>query len=317
MKRPVSCAGEINYFPTQPLMIRETRTPRASNSPLACPFYKFNPVLYDECKKFQFARTSDMKQHLVRSHSVSEPSTLSCNVCHSPFVDEQSKRLHLREGGCSIVAVPEKLSLHEVASLKETKFPRGSSAASQWFAIWNQLFPGHTQPQTPYKESNSIKETISLFSPTVEIYLHDAFPILSQQHPQNNVSPVKIIIDKACRDFCNSFPISRQVPSTTHPSLNNAGHSQGSRIAPATLASPSFTSPNHDATALVESHSFGNNLPSMAPTIDSALGFELGGISASINAGLDNTFFIDDQFSRYIHEHTFGHADTDESGFAE
>jgi hypothetical protein len=292
-------------------------TARASNGLFACPFYKFNPVLCDECKKFQFARISDMKQHLVRSHSLSEPSTFSCNVCRSPFVDEQSKMLHLREGNCSIVAVPEKLSLHEVTSLKTKKYPRGSSAASQWFAIWNQLFPGHTQPQTPYKESNNIKEVISLISPTVEICFQDAFPVLSQRHPQNDISPVKMIMDKACRDFCNRLPTSRQVPSTKHPSLNNAGHSQYSRIARTTLASPSFINPNHDATALVESHSLGNNLPSMPPTIESALGLELGEISASMNGGLDNAFFIDDQFSRYIHDHTFEDVDVDESGFAE
>ncbi|CAH0057362.1 unnamed protein product [Clonostachys solani] len=225
--------------------------------------------------------------------------------------------LHLRGGNCSIVAAPEKLSPQEVIKLKETRFPRGSSAASQWFAMWNQLFPGHTEPQTPYKESNNIKEVISLISPTVESYFHAAFPVLSPQHRQSDVSPIKIIMDNVWRDFCNNLPTSRQGPSIERPSLDNIGHNQGSRVAPTILLSPSFTNSQHDAIAVLASPSLGNNLTSMAPTIDSTLGFGLPGIPVSINTGPHNAFFIADPFSPYIYDHTFGDADVDESGFAE
>ncbi|CAG9951900.1 unnamed protein product [Clonostachys rosea f. rosea IK726] len=254
MKRPVSCAGEINYFPTQPLMIRETRT---------------------------------------------------------PFVDEQSKMLHLREGSCRIAAGPEKLSPQEVIKLKETRFPRGSSAASQWFAIWIQLFPRHTKPQTPYKESNNIKEVISLISPIVESHFHAAFPGLPRQHRQSDISPVKIIMDNVCRDFCNSLPTSRQGPSIKLPSLDNVGHSPGGRVAPVAPVLSSFGNPNHDATAVLGPPSFGNNLTSTTPLINSAFGFDLPGFSESTSTGIDNVFF--NPFSPYIHDYTSGNSDVDES----
>ncbi|CAH0025150.1 unnamed protein product [Clonostachys rhizophaga] len=310
-----ACPQELRNQNVHPGHSSSFSSPRASNSPLACPFYKFNPVLYDECKKFQFARVWNMKQHLVRSHSVSEPSTLSCNVCHSPFVDEQSKRLHLHDGSCRIAAAPEKLSPQEVVKLKETRFPRGSSAASQWFAIWIQLFPGHTKPQTPYKESNNIKEVISLISPIVESHFHAAFPSLPRQHRQSDISPVKIIMDNVCRDFCNSLPTSRQRPSIKLPSLDNAGHSPDGRVASFALVLPSSGNPNHDATAVLGPPSFGNNLTSMGPIMDSAFGFDLPGFSEPNNTGIDEGLF--NPFSPYIHDHTFGNADVDESGLDE
>ncbi|CAG9981481.1 unnamed protein product [Clonostachys byssicola] len=303
--------GDLSFYQS-----RETiASPRASNRPFACPFYKFNPVLCDGCKKFQFARISDMKQHLVRFHSLSELST-SCLVCHNPFIDEQSKMLHLRDGNCSIVAAPEKLSPQELIKLKETKLSRRSSPASQWFAIWNQLFPGHTKPQTPYKESNNIKEVISLISPIVESHFHAAFPGLSREHRQSNVSPVKIIMDNVCRDFCNSLPTSRQGPSIKRPSLDNVVHSQGGSVAaPTTAVIPSFGNPNYDATAVLGSPSLGNNLTSLAPTVDSAFGLDLPGVPLPIDTALGNVFF--NPFSPYIHDHAFGGVDVDEPGLAE
>ncbi|VUC24202.1 unnamed protein product [Clonostachys rosea] len=318
MSQPVETLGQLpgqstsprlGYTPliTSPVVSAygDQGLPRA----FACPFYKFNPALCDECKKFQFMRISDVKQHIVRCHSYPEDSAIACAACHATFVDEQSRIIHLSEGNCHIVAAPERLSPQEVTTLKETKFPRGHSSVSQWFAIWNQLFTGHAQPQSPYKESNNIKEVISLISPSVESYLYATFPTVSRQHQQSQISPVRMMMDSVCRDFCDSLPISR------YGSARLDSVSRDRIIASPSMAVPQFGSLENDATAAHEGLFLGDHLKTLSTPIDTTSGFEPPGIMAADVTELDITFSLHDALSPLIPDYDFGVIDANGSVF--
>ncbi|KAK7222153.1 hypothetical protein V2G26_010156 [Clonostachys chloroleuca] len=82
-----------------------------SSPSFACPFYKFNPQVYDECKKHRFPRISDIKQHLIRRHSL---PPYFCSACWISFMDEQSRIHHPCRGEGQYELRPEGLSPEEI-----------------------------------------------------------------------------------------------------------------------------------------------------------------------------------------------------------
>lgn len=129
---------------------------------LACPFYKFDPTKYFRCfRKYDLKRYSDVKQHIMRCHSL---SPLYCSNCWTSFSHHQENeyRQHLETGNCNRQPVPEDLFPHEVTALNNLGLDnpglnnpgRGRTLDySKWFNAWDLLFPGHSRPSSPYIET--------------------------------------------------------------------------------------------------------------------------------------------------------------------
>ncbi|CAH0026250.1 unnamed protein product [Clonostachys rhizophaga] len=170
--------------------------------PFACPLYKFNPHTYDKCKKHEFKRISDVKQHLIRRHAL---PCHSCSICWSPFKDETSRTHHLRHANCQPRPPPEELSPEEVKNLKSL---RGSDPRSHWLAIWNQLFPGAQPPSSPYVKPNQIEEVKDLIYPGVLVAFRTNLPTIMSN--DTDFGPiVKSILDSASEFYFHHLPRSR------------------------------------------------------------------------------------------------------------
>lgn len=173
--------------------------------PFACPLYKFNPQTYDKCKKHEFKRIPDVKQHLIRRHAL--PSH-SCSICWSPFEDEKSRTHHLRHANCQPRPPPEELSPEEVKSLKSL---RGSDPRIHWLAIWKQLFPGAQPPSSPYVKPNQIEEVKDLIYPGVLAAFRSNFPTI-MSNDTDFATVVKSILDSASDFYFHHLPRSRHSP---------------------------------------------------------------------------------------------------------
>ena len=58
--------GAEPSFPTQSPL---PGTQNDSKFQFACPFYKLDPNVYQDCRRFGISRVKDMKPHLQRKHS--------------------------------------------------------------------------------------------------------------------------------------------------------------------------------------------------------------------------------------------------------
>ncbi|CAH0003651.1 unnamed protein product [Clonostachys byssicola] len=173
--------------------------------PFACPMYKFNPQTYDKCKKHQFRRISDVKQHLTRRHAL--PSH-SCSICWSPFKDDTSRTHHIRHANCQQQPQPEELSPEEVNNLKSL---RDRDPRVVWLAIWMQLFPRVQPPSSPYVKPNQIEEVKDLIYPGVLVAFRSNLPTIMSNNT-DFAYIVKSILDSASDFYFHHLPRSRHSP---------------------------------------------------------------------------------------------------------
>ncbi|VUC23866.1 unnamed protein product [Clonostachys rosea] len=200
-----------------------------SNDRIACPFHKFNPQVYDECKRYHFKRLSDMKQHLSRRHLL---GMHSCTVCWSQFNDEPSKIHHLQDGSCQPRPQPEKLSVQELNQVINLR--REGGVTDQWLAIWRELFHGFPPPSSPYVQANQIEEVKEMLCGNAEAVFLARFPALLQQYNTEQELSLffRSILDKGYEDFCRMLPKSRHLP-LSHLQLNHESDgSQGTEFDP-------------------------------------------------------------------------------------
>ncbi len=128
---------------------------------LACPFYKFNSVRYMSCVRLRLSRIRDVKQHLMRRHR--RPTY--CPVCGEIFNDSGRCDSHITArtcypppGGVNIEGVTETQSVALTRRVDRTL-----DASSQWFSVWDILFPDRCRPQSPYLSLTHFGELLSIF----------------------------------------------------------------------------------------------------------------------------------------------------------
>ncbi|VUC28242.1 unnamed protein product [Clonostachys rosea] len=179
----------------------------------ACHFYKFNPVMYDKCKKCSFTRHSDVKQHIVRCHSLTSPY---CDRCWMEFSDQQEYSEHITQGHCQERPRPEELIREEVDGLGASR--REDDNKEKWLGIWNLLFRGHPQPDSPYLPSCIFEEGLALIQP----FVHN----LLQQHSGTAAAgPVPAnILHMAYQTYCHGLPVSRHPQTLNNGAVVPHGH---------------------------------------------------------------------------------------------
>lgn len=138
----------------------------------ACHFCKHNSLRYSEknnsekhyrgCSSGYWPDISRLKQHLYRVHWRGH----HCEQCFTVFKKSQDLQSHARTRGCQgqDCPFPEKFS-H--AKYNEIRKKRPTNTAEEvWYIIYDILFPGEAQPETPYADSVE-DSTPSFASPTV------------------------------------------------------------------------------------------------------------------------------------------------------
>ncbi|KAM3478086.1 hypothetical protein MY5147_002373 [Beauveria neobassiana] len=119
---------------------------------LACPFYKFDPARHFDCyRKYQFMRYSDVKQHILRRHSL---GTLYCSNCWRTWKNNELLlwQSHVAQiPACQFVPEPESLRPQEATALLELDVAT-LSQYEKWYRMWDLLFIDHQRPPSPYVE---------------------------------------------------------------------------------------------------------------------------------------------------------------------
>lgn len=122
----------------------DTRPPRY----LACPFYKHDASAHMDCVRFRLRRVRDVKQHLHRCHS----RHMQCPVCGEQFRDSPALESHIRKRKCR--EPPGGFRIQGVTAMQgkllSRRVKRKAGEASQWYGIWDILFPCQARPKSPY-----------------------------------------------------------------------------------------------------------------------------------------------------------------------
>ena len=115
----------------------------------ACPFYKFDPARHFRCfRKYELRRYSDVKQHILRCHTLTSLYCTNCWRCwgSSSVADWET---HVWQSACKKEPVPDQLLPREAVAL--TELATGAMPEeSRWYLMWKLLFPGHPCPTSPY-----------------------------------------------------------------------------------------------------------------------------------------------------------------------
>ncbi|KAH8887026.1 hypothetical protein GQ53DRAFT_330986 [Thozetella sp. PMI_491] len=117
--------------------------------PLACPFYKRDPITHVKCSTVTLSKLSYVKQHLNRKHQ--RPP--HCPVCGMVFdsQDEVTQHLRSQRPRCDI-------RNFQLAGITEDQWAQirdivsRNSESERWFRIWDILF-GSEQPPPPRPRS--------------------------------------------------------------------------------------------------------------------------------------------------------------------
>ncbi|KAH0435272.1 hypothetical protein CcaCcLH18_04881 [Colletotrichum camelliae] len=116
---------------------------------LACPFYKLDRIKSQDCLRLQLKRFKDVKQHISRRHM--QPPY--CPSCGLEFDTEEQQNGHSRLQRCQIrnFHLPDGITYARRERIF-TRARRNQGLSSQWFALWDLLFPDKARPASAFVE---------------------------------------------------------------------------------------------------------------------------------------------------------------------
>ncbi|KAF4977296.1 hypothetical protein FZEAL_6184 [Fusarium zealandicum] len=164
-----------------------------------CPFHKYDPLQYHDCRGYILRHVSDVVAHIERRHTL-ERNAVYCPNCRFEFHEknaEASRDRHVREKQCT-TATPKDTGVllpkeyEDVKSLLG-KEPRNIQKDDKWNRLWMELFKiPLPQPSSPYVEipNSTARDSFQLQIPGVygTSILHDIQPRLSSQSTQGTKS---------------------------------------------------------------------------------------------------------------------------------
>ncbi|KAI9149619.1 Het and ankyrin domain protein [Paramyrothecium foliicola] len=140
----------------------------------ACPFYIFDPEGHYDCvEKHKMKRVSDVKLHLVRKHA--RTGFYDCPRCwekwprRAEFHDDYYS--HIQQGDCQGLRGTQGLEEDEISALEN--IPRRQPSIGKWYWIWEQFFPNHERPESPFVE-DGLNEPRALLFRNAEPFLQVA-----------------------------------------------------------------------------------------------------------------------------------------------
>ncbi len=244
--------------------------------PLACPYWKLDPVRHRDCvKRDKFWEIKHVKQHLTRKHL--EPD-IHCGRCKTVFAKEDERQVHLREASAACVFKPWDPSNHLITPSQQKQLQKKSmdcSVPKRWFAVWKIIFPNHPPPGSPYIEAElaadlrGFREYARVRGRVVLLEQLRAAGVLepsvspSEEEIESRVlTAVDRALESAIEDFLASLPASE---NTSRPSRRSRSETSGQQTT---------TGPPTDSGVSVRAGSFA--LPSIQEGASSARSAMLG-----------------------------------------
>lgn len=142
---------------------RESAPRHSSQRAFSCPFYLYDRSQHFDCLNRRLKRVSDVRQHLVRAHSLAP----QCPICGEEFKEDSAgsgsaeDRLseHIQGQNCYPLPAPppprhgitqDQLEVVRIIAARRNGRRATDPAAEKWFEIWDILFPGTPRPLSPY-----------------------------------------------------------------------------------------------------------------------------------------------------------------------
>lgn len=151
----------------------------------ACPYYRRNPVAYQQCLTFKLKRIRDVKQHLSRKHY---GATCFCPTCFRTFPTIGMKDDHIHGGNC--VPKPSQAidNIDAVSpnaqELLRQRVDRNASSEDQWFAVYEILFGKSVGDRVdPYVRS-VVRETLGMVRAFLRATGYRIIPKILESNPR-------------------------------------------------------------------------------------------------------------------------------------
>ncbi|KAK3690267.1 hypothetical protein B0T22DRAFT_481446 [Podospora appendiculata] len=152
----------------------DNNTPRGSSPEdtgrtplLACPYFRSNPLRYHDCQHMKLRRIKDVKQHISRRHK--DPRyRCSCSQDTSHKLPSGAfSRSKTGRRRCGLYNGPDTatmLSAEQRKLLSHHYTSRNKSIESQWYHIWDIIFPRTRPPRAIYMDRDRRENVDSLRS---------------------------------------------------------------------------------------------------------------------------------------------------------
>lgn len=126
---------------------RKQRTEDRPRVILACPFYKWDPARYRNCRRILLTKISYVKQHILRAHRMPP----HCQICNGSFQTDEQLRQHVRSMTCERrpYAPPDGVTEERMIQLR-SRVNQKNSLENQWYEVFDILFPGSARPASVY-----------------------------------------------------------------------------------------------------------------------------------------------------------------------
>lgn len=203
---------------------------------IACPFMKLDPRKHKDCFSKKITNIGYVKQHLTRTHTPS----LYCPRCFLIFDDEDLYEHHNSMIDACTRNPLKRLEGISLAQRSRLSQKSTGSIESQWYAIWDILFPGQRQPSSIYVLCGQSQE-LALIR---EVAQRNGADIMRDQFRailRPGVSDAQLdetlvqAVDRLIAYYCSSpgsSPETLSVPPSDPGGSNQPSDSGGSRNAP-------------------------------------------------------------------------------------
>ncbi|KAK9782130.1 putative C2H2-type domain-containing protein [Seiridium cardinale] len=149
----------------------------------ACPFCRYDPVLFDMCLSRSFSRINDVHQHLERSHR----ETNNCPRCRRIFTNDPNDEefsSHIQAGDCRPHAGPRmpRRTINEQQWMQILLLRhQGLLGAQRWLRIWDILFIGVPHPTSIHYTGTGFSDRLNSLIELFEQEFRRQNPPLQQQ----------------------------------------------------------------------------------------------------------------------------------------
>lgn len=129
-------------------------------STFICPYYVMDKKKYEEClTRHSLSTIHEIKEHMWESHR--RPNF--CPICKTTFATMSARDHHIRERNCEHRDLPTFDGLTD-ARIQQIAQQASvlSSRESQWYELWDIVFPSGPRPVSPYYSSEQEFRVVAL-----------------------------------------------------------------------------------------------------------------------------------------------------------
>lgn len=124
-----------------------------------CPFFKWNPSTYEQCRRTSLSSIEAIKAHLERHHA----APIHCARCYTEFHTAGERDKHLRSVDCGRKE-PREMEGYDETTRRQIEMQIDTTEAMlvQWNAIFHVLFPGQSLPLSPFVDGEFAEVVLAI-----------------------------------------------------------------------------------------------------------------------------------------------------------